>query len=225
MKLLLIRHAPAVASGTSGLGDGERPLTADGEAEFRIAAGGLAWIIDPPDVLLSSPLVRARATAGIAARAFGRLEPRIEPALAHGTPETVLTALAAHGATVTTIGVVGHEPLLSTLLARLVSVSDNDRIAFEMGGVALVDLPGGFSAAGRLVWFLEPRILKTLAGRRESARKGRIRERTFMSALGAARVRAVREGTTLRRLLLEALRDYAAGTWTPRRDVRTSEVA
>lgn len=34
----------------------------------------------------------------------------------------------------------------------------------------------------------------------------------------AARVRAVREGTTLRRVLLQSLREYAAGTWTPHPD-------
>ncbi len=32
----------------------------------------------------------------------------------------------------------------------------------------------------------------------------------------AARARAVREGTTLRWVLLQALRDYAIGTWTPK---------
>jgi hypothetical protein len=32
----------------------------------------------------------------------------------------------------------------------------------------------------------------------------------------AARVRAGREGTTLRSVLLQGLREYAAGTWTPR---------
>ena len=31
----------------------------------------------------------------------------------------------------------------------------------------------------------------------------------------AARARAVNEGTTLRRVLLQAMRDYAGGTWTP----------
>lgn len=31
----------------------------------------------------------------------------------------------------------------------------------------------------------------------------------------AARVRAVSEGTTLRGVLLQGLREYAAGTWTP----------
>ena len=36
-----------------------------------------------------------------------------------------------------------------------------------------------------------------------------------------ARGRAVREGTTLRDVLVGALREYAAGTWTPRSgDVR-----
>jgi hypothetical protein len=34
----------------------------------------------------------------------------------------------------------------------------------------------------------------------------------------AARVRAGDEGTTLRWVLLQALRDYAAETWTPRRE-------
>jgi hypothetical protein len=33
-----------------------------------------------------------------------------------------------------------------------------------------------------------------------------------------ARARAETEGTTLRRVLLRALREYAAGTWTPRSD-------
>ncbi len=34
----------------------------------------------------------------------------------------------------------------------------------------------------------------------------------------SARARAVRERTTLHSVLLQALRDYAAGTWTPRRN-------
>jgi hypothetical protein len=34
----------------------------------------------------------------------------------------------------------------------------------------------------------------------------------------AARLRAQGEGTSLRWVLLQGLREYAAGTWTPRRD-------
>ena len=34
----------------------------------------------------------------------------------------------------------------------------------------------------------------------------------------ASRIRSVREGTALRWVLLQGLREYAAGTWTPRRE-------
>jgi hypothetical protein len=40
----------------------------------------------------------------------------------------------------------------------------------------------------------------------------------------AARRRAVNEGTSLRWVLLQGLREYAAGTWTPRRDDKSAEV-
>ena len=40
----------------------------------------------------------------------------------------------------------------------------------------------------------------------------------------AARARAVREHTTLRWVLVQALREYAAGAWTPRPDDKPPEV-
>jgi len=39
----------------------------------------------------------------------------------------------------------------------------------------------------------------------------------------AARARALSEGTTLRSVLLQGLREYAAGTWTPKPDVTLPE--
>jgi hypothetical protein len=41
----------------------------------------------------------------------------------------------------------------------------------------------------------------------------------------AARARAVREGVTLRSVLVHAFRDYAAATWTPRPDETPSASA
>ena len=58
------------------------------------------------------------------------------------------------------VAIVGHEPTLSSLLARLVEGESADRFAFKKGGAALVDLPAGPRAAGRLVWFVKPRILR-----------------------------------------------------------------
>ena len=36
----------------------------------------------------------------------------------------------------------------------------------------------------------------------------------------AARVRAMRDGTSLRRVLVRALREYADGTWTPQPEAK-----
>lgn len=163
MKLLLVRHAAAVPGGTPGVPDGERPLTPKGRAKFSAAAKGLARIAHRPDVLLTSPLPRARATAEIAARAFKRIEPTIEPALAHESLDGIVAALGTH-APGATVAVVGHEPTLSALLARLLGAAHGERLAFKKGGAALVDLPDGPSGGGRLIWFLKPKVLRALAG-------------------------------------------------------------
>jgi phosphohistidine phosphatase len=162
VKLLLIRHAPAVRNGTAGLADRDRPLTPRGRARFRRAARGLARIADRPDVLLTSPLVRARATADIAAAAFGKVTPRIEPALAREAPGAIVAALQKCPRAAL-VAVVGHEPALSRLLARMLGADpDDERFAFKKGGAALLDLPDGPAAAGRLCWFVKPRILRSL---------------------------------------------------------------
>ena len=163
MRLLIIRHATAVPSGTPGVAEDARPLTPRGRARFRVAARGLARIAHRPDVLLTSPLPRAHATAEIAARAFRRLEPVVEPALAHGSVAEVVAALARQPADAL-VAIVGHEPVESGLLARLLGAGDGGRLPFKKGGAALVDLPDGARGSGRLIWFLKPRILRTLAG-------------------------------------------------------------
>ncbi len=163
MRLLIIRHATAVPSGTPGVAEDARPLTPRGRARFRVAARGLARIAHRPDVLLTSPLPRAHATAEIAARAFRRLEPVVEPALAHGSVAEVVAALARQPADAL-VAIVGHEPVVSGLLARLLGAGDGGQLPFKKGGAALVDLPDGARGSGRLIWFLKPRILRTLAG-------------------------------------------------------------
>ena len=122
MKLLLIRHATAVPRGTPGVPDDERPLTPEGKAKFRVAARGLVRVTRRPDVLLTSPLPRARVTAEIAARAFAHIAPTLEPALARSSVDGIVAALKTHppGAR---IALVGHEPLLGALLARLLGAA------------------------------------------------------------------------------------------------------
>ena len=148
MRLLLIRHAPAVRTGTGGFRDHDRPLTRRGRHRFRSAARGLSRIASRPDVLLTSPLVRARDTAEIVAAAFKRVTPRIEPALGQDDVDVLVTALKKYRPDAT-VALVGHEPTLSGLLAHLLGMHQgDDRFAFKKGGAALVHLPEGRPCPG-----------------------------------------------------------------------------
>src|SRR3989442_15945307 len=166
MKPLPIRRPAAVPGGTPGVTDEEPPLPPEGKATFGVAARGLARVTRRPDGLLTSPLPRPRLTAAIAARAFGHIAPAIEPALAHSSVDGIVAALKTHppGAR---IALVGHEPFLGALLARLLGATQGERLAFEKGGAALVDLPNGPAAGGRLRPVLQTRILRSLAGQAE----------------------------------------------------------
>ena len=161
MKILLVRHAAALARGTPGVLDAERPLTSTGTAAFRVAARGLARILGQVDVFVTSPLTRARETAEIAAIAFRRPEPVVEIALAGKSLDAAIAALTVHRHE-TTVAVVGHEPMLRALLARMLGAPDAERFAFRKGAAALVALPDGPAATGNLLWFLTPRVLQAL---------------------------------------------------------------
>ena len=123
-----------------------------------MVARGLARIVRRPDALLTSPLPRARVTAEIAAGAFEQILPTEEPALALENVDGIIAVLSTQPPRATVV-LVGHEPVLSELLARLLTASDGEQLAFEKGGAALVDLPDGPAATGRLIWFLPPEVL------------------------------------------------------------------
>ena len=161
MQLLIIRHAIAVPRGTPGIPDEDRPLTPEGEQKFREAAEGLAKLVDRPDALLTSPWLRARQTAAIAAAAWGRLEPEETAALASGSFDDQAAVLDEYPGDAT-VAVVGHEPWVSELLARLLGTRHDARLEFKKGGAALVDVPGRLAGGGSLVFYLPPKVLRKL---------------------------------------------------------------
>jgi phosphohistidine phosphatase len=161
MRLLIVRHAIAVPRGTSGVPDEERPLTPEGRARFRGTARGIAKILGRPDVLLTSPWLRARQTASILAKAWGRVEPVEETALAGGTFEEQAVALDRHR-DAGLVAIVGHEPYLSELLARLIGARGGERLELKKGGIALVELDGGIDEGGALRLYLGPGVLRRL---------------------------------------------------------------
>ena len=84
MKVLLVRHAIAVDRDTPGISDHLRPLTEEGAARFRKTARSLADLLTP-DLLLTSPLLRAKQTAEILSAQWPAVPVKESEALGNGS--------------------------------------------------------------------------------------------------------------------------------------------
>jgi len=125
MIIHLIRHAEAVER-TAELPDEHRFLTPRGRKRFRRVASSLKKSGIDPDIILTSPLIRAVQTAEILAQTLkfkGDLV--VTPLLAHGFQTEELEKLKQGFPRAKELVLVGHEPELgavtSTLLAAKTS--------------------------------------------------------------------------------------------------------
>jgi phosphohistidine phosphatase len=159
MRVLVIRHGQAVPQGAGSFTDAERPLTPDGERSVRASAAALGRVAPKPDILLTSPLVRARQTAALIAGAWPGVEPVSEAALASGSVAAILKVLERHprGAF---LALVGHEPTVSALLCELLGIISSEAISFDPGAAALLELASLERHSGRLLWFLPPMLVQ-----------------------------------------------------------------
>ena len=115
MRLFLVRHAHAV----DGTPDDLRPLSDRGREQARELAAQLAAA--QPDVVLSSPLLRARETADAIARASGaplQVDERLAPG---ASVDSLLDALGDADGTVVA---VGHQPDCSEIAIGLTGGPD-----------------------------------------------------------------------------------------------------
>jgi phosphohistidine phosphatase len=156
MELYFLRHGIAADVGPEGSGDAGRPLTIEGIKKMKEAARGLRRLGVRPDVLLSSPLVRARQTAEIVRHVLG-LDSRLVDALAPGCDIVRLRDLLGEYRSADRIMVVGHEPDFSDLIGALTGGS---RVQLKKGGLARVDLEMVDEGAGTLVWLLPSLALR-----------------------------------------------------------------
>ncbi len=175
MRLLLVRHGPAVdrrAWGAQGKDDRKRPLTEEGVERTRKAATGLARLVDAPDVVASSPYVRAIETARIVAEALGEgggdedgaREPERVEALAHDADPRDLLPWLEKRSGASLVVAVGHEPQLGRLATWLLSGAARPFLGLRKAGACLLDLgddpkPG----TARLLWLVEPSQLRRVA--------------------------------------------------------------
>ncbi|MEP6909773.1 MAG: phosphohistidine phosphatase SixA [Actinomycetota bacterium] len=129
MRLYLVRHAHAA----NGEPDELRPLSAEGREQARALAERLRTEEEPPDAVLTSPLLRARETGAELARSLD-LEAQPDERLAPGaTLDDVRAAVEGRGERVV---VVGHQPDCSQIAGALTGSEP----AFPPAGLAILEL-------------------------------------------------------------------------------------
>jgi phosphohistidine phosphatase len=165
-ELYIMRHGIAVDRGTAGYAnDAKRPLTPEGKKKMREITAGLVRVGFDPDWIVTSPLVRAAETAEIVADGLGGRVPRdFCDALRPGSSAEALLTFLAKQPNRRRVLVVGHEPDLSELAARLVGAGRHAHLGFKKGGCCLItfdEFPP--RSAGQLVWWLTPRLMRKLA--------------------------------------------------------------
>ena len=159
-ELYFIRHGVAEERGDAWPDDAKRPLTDEGISRMRKAARGLSRLGVSVDIVLTSPLVRARQTAEIVA---GELDPRpslvnVESLTPGGSYAAVVADLEKHSRK-TRIALVGHEPMIGELAAKM--IGSRHPIEFKKGAVCRIDVeqlpPTG---PGDLRWLMTTKMLR-----------------------------------------------------------------
>lgn len=158
MKIILVRHAEAIALGEAGAStDFDRPLTDLGRSQSAALAAALSGLNVLPDVIYTSSLVRAVQTAepiaaaltpGVPAKPFDFLR------LEEMRPRKLAKVLndAGHSAVI----LVGHMPDMAQLAGWLLGCGSNT-VAFDKAAAALIAC-GKTAERGRgeLRWLATP---------------------------------------------------------------------
>lgn len=162
----IMRHGVAVTRESTGFADdSKRPLTPEGKEKMREIGKGLSRLRVGVDWIVSSPLVRAVETAEIVAESLGSNVPLdFSDALRPGGSAEALISLLAKHLDRNSVLVVGHEPDLSKLAARLMGAGRQANLTMKKGGCCLIafdEFPP--KSPGQLVWWLTPRLLRRMA--------------------------------------------------------------
>jgi len=167
MELVFLRHGAAADREDWKGDDADRPLTADGADRTKEVVRGLKALKVKPDIILSSPLLRARETAEIARKGLitdAKVE-LAEELAPEATPDRLIAGLGDL-ADKPVVLCVGHEPHISTTISAMVSGRTAASFDVKKAGACCIRFTGIPKAgAGTLLWLLPPKFLRVIADR------------------------------------------------------------
>jgi phosphohistidine phosphatase len=169
MDLYFIRHGLAQPLGQKNdFNDDKRALTSQGRERMREEVKGLRRLGVEFDLILTSPLIRAVETASIVAEGLGGDEKLVvlDSNLSPGSSADELFADIKQQKGTESIALVGHEPDLGLLIARIIFGTGEGRLSVPLkkGGVCCVSVRQTVPTfRGALNWLVTPKQLRLLA--------------------------------------------------------------
>ena len=165
MQLYIVRHGIAVDREDPNCPpDPDRFLTQEGIEKARQVAKGVAEIGAAPDLLISSPYLRAYQTAEIFAGELGYSKNKIrktEQILPGAEPLQLFRELSKDKQA-SSVFIFGHAPHLDDVLATALAVKHHIT-SLKKAGVALVELTRVVPPSGQLLWLATPKLLRKAA--------------------------------------------------------------
>ena len=162
MEIYVVRHGIAIdREDPKCPADPERYLTEEGIEKTKRVAAAVAALSATPDLLLSSPYVRAMQTAEIFAGALDYPKQKIRRTdlLLPGAEPTLFYRELAKDKQTSTLFIFGHAPQLDDLIASALG-SKHHITSLKKAGVALIELKRVSPPNGQLVWLAPPKLLR-----------------------------------------------------------------
>jgi phosphohistidine phosphatase len=162
MELYIVRHGIAVdREDPKCPADPERFLTEEGIEKSRQVAKGLAKVASIPDLMLTSPYLRAFQTAEIFAEEleYSKHKIRKSELLLPGAEPMQLFRELAKDKDASSVFVFGHAPHLDDLIATSIGAKHHI-CSLKKAGVAAVELKRLVPPSGELIWLATPKLLR-----------------------------------------------------------------
>ena len=162
MEIYIVRHGIAIdREDPKCPPDPERYLTEEGVERTKRVAAGVAALSTAPDLLLSSPYVRAMQTAEIFAAAldYPKLKIRRSDLLLPGAEPTLFFRELAKDKQTSTLFIFGHAPQLDDVISTALGLKHHIT-SLKKAGVALIELKRVSPPSGQLLWLATPKLLR-----------------------------------------------------------------
>ena len=162
MQLFIVRHGIAVdREDPKCPADPDRFLTDEGAEKTRQVAKGVAEVGAIPDLMITSPYLRALQTAEIFAEQLEYSKQRIRKSdfLLPGAEPLQLFRELAKDKDLSVVFVFGHAPHLDDVVATALGAKHHIS-SLKKAGVALIELRRLVPPSGELVWLATPKLLR-----------------------------------------------------------------